>query len=48
MIIPTLHKLFQSPEKYGLFPKFILPIQHYTDTETQEEPKRGRDKKMTV
>lgn len=41
MIIPMLPTLPQSPEKYETFPKFILPIQHYTGTETQERAKRG-------
>ena len=41
MIIPMLYRLFQTPEKYETFSKFILPIQQYTDTETQEKANRG-------
>lgn len=39
-----LHKLFQSPEKYGLFPKSYYPSSITLILKPRKKPKKGRMK----
>ena len=45
MIIPMLHKLFQSPLKYGTFPSSYNQSGIALILKPKKEPKGGRDEK---
>jgi hypothetical protein len=50
MIIPMMHKLFQSPEKYGAFPNSYYQSSITLILKSKKETKvnRQKKKKMTV
>lgn len=44
MIIPMLHKLFQSPEKYGMFPKSYYPSSIILILKLRQKSEKGGTK----